>query len=44
MANCRTGDLLNVKTSTDFNLVTPVIAQLLGSRTVSGEARVTVNQ
>lgn len=44
VASCRTGDLLTVRSTTDFTLVTPLIAQLLGSQTIAGEARVTVNQ
>ncbi len=44
IANCRTDDLLLVKTQTEFTLVTPLIAQLLGDQTITGESRVAVNQ
>jgi Flp pilus assembly protein TadG len=40
---CTTGDLLRVRTQTNFTLVTPLIAQLLGSQTIRGDARVAVN-
>lgn len=41
---CRTGDLLRVRTDSTFTLVTPIIAQFIGSLAISGESRVTVNQ
>ena len=41
---CRTDDLLTVRASAPFTLVTPIVAQFLGSFTMGGEARVTVNQ
>jgi Flp pilus assembly protein TadG len=40
---CTTNDLLKVRAETTFTLVTPVIAQFIGNLTLSGEARVTVN-
>jgi hypothetical protein len=42
--SCATDDLLSVRASTTFTLVTPVIAQLIGDMSISGESRVTVNQ
>ncbi len=44
ISGCRTNDLLRVKATAPFTLVTPLIAQFLGGRTLSGEALVTVNQ
>jgi Flp pilus assembly protein TadG len=41
---CRSNDLLKVRAETTFTLVTPIIAQFIGGFTLSGEARVTVNQ
>lgn len=41
---CRTDDLLKVRSQTTFSLVTPLIAQFIGSMTIAGESRVTVNQ
>ena len=41
---CRTNDLLRVRSESTFSLVTPIIAQFIGSFVVSGDARVTVNQ
>jgi Flp pilus assembly protein TadG len=43
VAACTTGNLLRVQTQTNFTLVTPLIAQLLGSQTIRGDARVAVN-
>jgi Flp pilus assembly protein TadG len=44
VAACRTDDFLVVHTESDFTLVTPLIAQLLGDQTITGDSRVTVNQ
>jgi Flp pilus assembly protein TadG len=44
VSSCRTNDLLAVRATAPFTLVTPVISQFLGSLTLNGEARVTVNQ
>lgn len=44
VANCRTDDLFMVVTSSEFTLVTPLIAQWLGDVTITGEAQVAVNQ
>ena len=41
---CRTDDFLGVQTQTVFTLVTPLIGQLLGNQTITGEAHVAVNQ
>ena len=41
---CRSNDLLTVRSSVNFTLVTPVIAQFFGSLTVTGDSQVTVNQ
>lgn len=41
---CRTDDLLKVRTEATFTLVTPIIAQFIGALPLSGESRVTVNQ
>lgn len=41
---CRTNDLLTVRATAPFTLVTPIVSQFLGSFTLGGEARVTVNQ
>jgi Flp pilus assembly protein TadG len=40
---CTTDDLLRVRTQANFTLVTPLIAQLLGSQVIKGESRVAVN-
>jgi Flp pilus assembly protein TadG len=44
VTSCRTNDLLVITSQTEFTLVTPLIAQLLGDQTITGESRVTVNQ
>jgi len=44
VAACRTDDFLVVHTQSVFTLVTPLIGQLLGDQTITGDARVTVNQ
>jgi hypothetical protein len=44
MTDCRTNDLLRVRTEATFTLVTPLIAQWLGGQHISTEALVTVNQ
>jgi Flp pilus assembly protein TadG len=41
---CRTNDLLTVHAQSTFNLVTPLIAQFVGSLTISGDSKVLVNQ
>jgi Flp pilus assembly protein TadG len=41
---CRTNDLVNVKSTTTFNLVTPIIAPFIGSMNMSAESKVLVNQ
>jgi Flp pilus assembly protein TadG len=40
---CQTADFLIVKASTPFQMFTPVIAQIIGPQTLTGEARVFVN-
>lgn len=42
--SCRTDDLLTVRAAAPFTLVTPIVAQFLGSFAMSGETSVTVNQ
>ena len=37
-------DMLRVKTTTNFTLVTPIIAQFIGSIAINGESTVGVNQ
>ena len=44
VADCRTNDLLVVRTSSEFTLVTPLIAQWIGDLTITGEAQMAVNQ
>ena len=44
VSQCRTNDLLRVRTQATFTLVTPLIAQWLGGQVIQGEALVTVNQ
>jgi Flp pilus assembly protein TadG len=44
VSTCRTNDLLRVKATSTFTLVTPLIAQWLGGQVLTGEALVTVNQ
>jgi len=41
---CRTNDLLTVKVEADFEVLTPIIGQLLHTRKISGTSQVTVNQ
>jgi hypothetical protein len=43
-ASCRSNDLLRVKVEAEFQILTPVIGQLLGKTALSGTAEVTVNQ
>lgn len=43
VADCHGGDLLTVRAEAEFTLVTPIVAQILGDRTISGDASVTVN-
>jgi len=42
-SECTTNDFLRVHAETDFTLVTPLIAQFLGSQTITAETQVTVN-
>jgi Flp pilus assembly protein TadG len=44
VAQCRSNDLLRVHTAATFTLVTPIIAQFIGSFDVSGDTKVVVNQ
>jgi Flp pilus assembly protein TadG len=44
IGECRTNDLLTARSTTDFTLVTPIVAQFIGSLTISGDSQVTVNQ
>ncbi len=44
VATCTTDDFLWVQTKTVFTLVTPLIGQLLGNQTITGETQVVVNQ
>ena len=44
VTDCRTNDLIEVRTQAPFRLVTPIIAQVLGPLTLGGEAEVAVNQ
>jgi Flp pilus assembly protein TadG len=41
---CTTNDILRVQAQTDFTLVTPLIAQFLGTQTIAAETQVTVQQ
>lgn len=41
--SCQTGDFLIVQASTPFQMLTPVIAQIIGPQTLTAEARVFVN-
>lgn len=41
---CRTNDLLKVRAQSNFTLLTPIVAQFVGTLSISGESRVTVNQ
>ena len=43
-SSCRTNDLLAVTVDADFQVLTPVIGQLVGPRHLTGYAQVTVNQ
>lgn len=40
---CQTADFLIVQVSTPFQMFTPVIAQIIGPRTLTSEARVFIN-
>jgi Flp pilus assembly protein TadG len=40
---CGAADILTVRTSAPFTLLTPLVGQFLGSITLQGEAKVTVN-
>jgi len=40
---CQTADFLLVQVSTPFQMFTPVVAQIIGPRTLTSEARVFVN-
>jgi hypothetical protein len=42
--DCAGTDMLVVKTQTNFNLITPLVAQYVNKVGLNGEARVTVNQ
>jgi Flp pilus assembly protein TadG len=44
VADCRSNDLLGVEVDADFEILTPIIGQLLGQRSLSGTALVAVNQ
>lgn len=41
---CRSNDLLTVRATTPFTLVTPLVAQFLGSLPIEGKSVITVNQ
>lgn len=41
---CRTNDIFQVTTRTEFNLITPLISQFIGDRTITGDAQMVVNQ
>ncbi len=43
ISDCRGGDILVVQLNHDFDLVTPLIAQFLGTQDLFGRAEVTVN-
>lgn len=43
-SSCRTNDLLDVSVAADFQILTPIIGQLIGERSLTGYAQVTVNQ
>ncbi len=43
-STCRSGDLLHVRTTVPFNVVTPILGQVLNGVDIVGETRVTVNQ
>jgi hypothetical protein len=40
---CRSQDVLIVTIKSDFNLVTPLVSQFVGNLTITGDAKVTVN-
>jgi hypothetical protein len=42
--NCRTGDILIVRVTADFQLVTPFLSNLLGQPELSAQSKVMVNQ
>ncbi len=44
MTACRSNDFLRVRSQVTFTLVTPLIAQFIGSLNISAETRVLVNQ
>ncbi len=41
---CQTNDLLKVEVSTRFQVLTPIVGQLLGGALIQGSSQVTVNQ
>ena len=43
-STCRSGDLLHVRSTVPFSVVTPIIGQVLDGVVIVGETRVTVNQ
>ena len=44
VSSCRTNDLLAVTVDANFEVLTPIVGQLIGSRHLTGYAQVTVNQ
>jgi Flp pilus assembly protein TadG len=44
IANCRSGDILIVRVESDFQLVTPLLSNLLGQPTLAAQSKVMVNQ
>ena len=42
-ASCRGGDSLFVRLNSDFDLLTPLVGQFLGTQDLYGQAIVTVN-
>jgi hypothetical protein len=44
VGQCRTDDLLAVRSSTGFTLLTPIVGQFIGEFDLSGDSKVTVHQ
>lgn len=42
-ADCRSNDLLTVRSETTFNLVTPIVAQFIGDFLITADSSVSVN-
>lgn len=44
ITNCASGDILIVKVESDFELVTPILSNLVGRPTLTAQSKVMVNQ